>query len=545
MRGRREDTAWRWVSQCAVLLCLCMCISAQAGQLNFTPQEQAYLSQKRTVTMCVDPDWAPFERLDENGTHVGIAADLIQLVVQRTGLDIKPLPVRTWDESLAASKDGRCQIMSFLNQTPERERWLRFTSPIFLDPNVLITREEHPYIPDLAALSNHTIALPRGTMVEERLRQDFPLLKVLTTDSEREAVELVSDRKVDLTMRSLIVAAYTIKQEGLFNLKIAGQVPQYTNQLRIGVLKDETHLLSVLDKAVSSISAQERELISNKHAAIQVQKGVDYTLAWKVALFAIVVLSAVGFWQYKLRQLERARTALAEATADQALQSQREQSQLTALISHEVRTALSVIDASANSLLLVMNTNDEASLLRISRIREGVQRLLNLSEQFLAKDRLERGTLKPKLETVDVLELCESISRTLDGKQRVVIFNEGDTHLLADPALLQVALHNLVSNALRYSPEGSPVRLEILDQKTALLIRITNSGVGIPTDEQVTIFSSYVRGTTGQGKPGAGLGLYLVRRVAELHHGAITLVASDNSGTTFELTLPRSENTTP
>ncbi len=140
MHGLREDTAWRWVSQCAVLLCLCMCISAQAGLLNFTPQEQAYLSQKRTVTMCVDPDWAPFERLDENGTHVGIAADLIQLVVQRTGLDIKPLPVRTWDESLAASKDGRCQIMSFLNQTPERERWLRFTSPIFLDPNVLITR---------------------------------------------------------------------------------------------------------------------------------------------------------------------------------------------------------------------------------------------------------------------------------------------------------------------------------------------------------------------------------------------------------------------
>ncbi|MDP1525334.1 MAG: transporter substrate-binding domain-containing protein [Rhodocyclaceae bacterium] len=188
--------------------------------------------------MCVDPDWVPFERINAQGQHEGIAADLVQLVAQRVGLKIELYPVKTWDESLAASKSGKCQIMSFLNQTPAREQWLIFTAPIFFDQNVIITREEHPYIGEPKDLTEQTIVLPRGTMVEERVRRDFPKLKVITTGSEPEAMTHVSERKADMTVRSLIVAAYAIKKEGLFNLKISGQIPAYTNQLRIGVLKD-------------------------------------------------------------------------------------------------------------------------------------------------------------------------------------------------------------------------------------------------------------------------------------------------------------------
>jgi hypothetical protein len=64
----------------------------------------------------------------------------------------------------------------------------------------------------------------------------------------------------------------------LFNLKIAGQIPEYTNKLRIGVLKDEKILRDILDKGAKSITPQEREAISNKHVAINVQQGVDYRL---------------------------------------------------------------------------------------------------------------------------------------------------------------------------------------------------------------------------------------------------------------------------
>lgn len=80
---------------------------------------------------------------------------------------------------------------------------LTFTAPLFTDPNVLITREEHPAIDDVRSLRNVSIALPRGTMVEERIRNDFPNLRVILTDSERDALAWVSNRRADMTMRSL------------------------------------------------------------------------------------------------------------------------------------------------------------------------------------------------------------------------------------------------------------------------------------------------------------------------------------------------------
>lgn len=274
--------------------------------IEFTPMEEAYIDRVKTITMCVDPDWVPFEHIDEEGRHVGIAADLVQLVAKRVGLKIVLHPVRTWEESLAASKAGVCQIMSFLNQTPARDQWLIFTEPIFFDPNIIVTREEHSYIGDLRGLKDETVALPRGTMVEERIRREYPNLDVILTSSEQQAVALVSDRKADMTIRSLIVAAYAIKKEGLFNLKISGQVPEFTNKLRIGVIKDEHLLRDILDKGVKTLSSQEREGISNKHVAIQVQQGTNYQLVWKTLAAVVVLLLVVFFWVRKLHALNKA-----------------------------------------------------------------------------------------------------------------------------------------------------------------------------------------------------------------------------------------------
>ena len=252
-------------------------------------EEQRYLGTLGPITMCVDPDWAPFERINEHGQHEGIAADLIQLVASRLGIQIKVYPARVWPESLLASQQKRCQIMSFLNQTPERDRWLTYTEPIFSDPSVIVTREEHCFVHDLKAIRRERVALPKGTMIEERIHRDFPDLQIVETLSEQESVSLVSDRHADMTIRSLISAAYAIRKEGLFNLKISGQVPEYTNHFRIGVHKDYPELRQILDKGVATLTAQEKEVIWNRYVAVAVQEGIDYQLVWKILLVAIVV----------------------------------------------------------------------------------------------------------------------------------------------------------------------------------------------------------------------------------------------------------------
>lgn len=281
--------------------------------MEFTAAEKAYIAKAGVIKMCVDPDWAPFERITPQGKHEGIAADLVQLVAQRVGLQIELLPVQDWDESLAASKGKRCQVMSFLNQSPNRDQWLIFTSPIFSDPNVIITREEHNFVGDIKGLKGESVALPRGTMVEERVRRDFPNLRVVLTASEPESMKLVSERKADMTIRSLIVAAHAIKTEGLFNLKISGQIPEYTNQLRMGVLKDEPILRSILDKGVNTITPQERQAIANQHVAIKVQQGIDWTRVYVLlALLALATMVALYVIRSN-RQLQAALTASHEA----------------------------------------------------------------------------------------------------------------------------------------------------------------------------------------------------------------------------------------
>lgn len=295
---------WRWCLRWWMAGLLCLAAPLLVAQ-PLNESERAYLSAHSPLSLCVDPDWWPFEVIDAKGQHVGIAADLLALVGERLGLQFKLHATHTWEESLAASQAGDCRLMSFLNRTPERERWLIFTEPLLSDPNVLITREEHPFITDLADLSGKTMALPRGTAMMERLRKDYPLLNFVGTDSEAEALQMVSERRADVTLRLLIVAAHTIKHNGWFNLKISGQVPGYDNQLRVGVLKSETMLRDLLDKGIATLTAQDRSRVVDRHVSINVITKVDtdYTVVrWLLVLLAAAALTSL-LWMRRLNQL--------------------------------------------------------------------------------------------------------------------------------------------------------------------------------------------------------------------------------------------------
>ena len=280
---------------------------ANGSRVPLSVTQQVYLNAHPTLSMCVDPDWLPFEAIDKNNQHVGIAADLIALVAARTGLQIRLHPTSGWEESLAASRNGDCVALSLLNQTPEREQWLIFTDPLLDDPNVLITREEHPFISDVAGLTDRSIALQRGTAMAELFARDFPNLTIIDTDTEAEAMQLVSDGKADLTLRSLVVAAHTIKQQGWYNLKISGQIPGYENRLRMGVLQSEHTLRDILNQGINAITEQERQRVMDRHLSLQMVSEVvtDYTLAYGLGLLLVTVIGTSLFWARRLRALNR------------------------------------------------------------------------------------------------------------------------------------------------------------------------------------------------------------------------------------------------
>lgn len=305
---------------CSVLL---LVLAALAGTAAAAPgsatdaAQRAYLQAHPAIPLCVDPDWWPFETLDKSGRHVGIAADLIALVSARSGVRFAVQATASWEDSLAATRAGDCRALSFLNDTPERRQWLLFTAPLLSDPNVIITREEHPPVADLHALRGQSIALPVGTAMAEFIARDYPDLRIVPTDSEREALRLVSERQVDMTLRSLIVAAATIKHEGWFNLKIAGQVPGYDNQLRMAVLQADAPLRDLLDKGIATLSEAERRQVVDRHLALQVVTAPrsDYRLVAAVVLGLVALLAGGLLGLARLRTLNRQLRSQAQTDA--------------------------------------------------------------------------------------------------------------------------------------------------------------------------------------------------------------------------------------
>lgn len=445
-------------------------VNATDTKISLTAAEQNYLKEKQEITMCVDPDWEPFEVIDKNGEHVGIAADLIQLAAKRAGIKIRLIPTTTWDDTLTLSKSKKCDILSFVNQTPEREKWLIFTQPLLIDPNILITREEHPFIADLNGLDRESVVLPSGTAVLERMSKDFKNLKFISVVSEADAMEMVSERKADMTVRSLIVAAYVIKKEGWFNLKISGQPQGYENKLRIGVLQEEKILRDILDKGISTITPIEREAIINKHTGLVVKEGVDTKTVTLIVLGLLGVVGLIALWNYLLQKKVRLEVIKNLQIKDQLYQKakQAEIGNLIANISHQWREPLSKL-SSVNLLTIAkirtgQSIENEWLLEQSQKVENTIEFMSHTMQNFL--EFYKQSSVKSDFSALESIQNSISIIETkiLDFGIHVMIEGEDVVLYGVKNEWMQIWL-NLLNNTIQVfserNIENPTIRIEM------------------------------------------------------------------------------------
>lgn len=461
------------------------------------------------VTMVVDPDWYPYESIDAQGRHEGIAAELVQLIAERSGVSIKLLRTRDWDESLSRSKAGDAQIISFLNLTKKREEWLTFTDPYFTDPNVFITREEHDYISDPARLLGETVALPEGTSIEERLRAEYPNLGIVLTKSEKEALRLVDQRKADMTLRSLTMAAYTIKKEGLFNLKIAGQIPTFTNQFRIGVLKSESELRDRLNRGVASITPQEVQAAVNRHIAIQVQAGIDYRLAAGIGGGALVLGLLAAVWIFQLR---RHNVALARHDAEKALILQE--------VHHRIKNNMGTVQGLL--YLQASRMSDPQAVAALEDAQNRVQSMMVLYDRLYRSQ--EYGSVRVSAYFSD---LVDRILENFPGTASITVEKRlADFTLSADQLQpLGILVNELLTNTMKYAFVGrntGRIAVEVSLSNAVVSVILEDDGPGLP--ESVDFHNS------------TGFGLQLVGMLAQQLGGKVRI--DRGSGGRFVLTFP-------
>jgi signal transduction histidine kinase len=253
-----------------------------------------------------------------------------------------------------------------------------------------------------------------------------------------------------------------------------------------------------------------------------------------IGLLLMVIITAIATYLYRInRKLQHARKI-----AEQALAEQR---QFVAMVSHEFRSPLAVIDAAAQVLNIQLLAGSE-SIAVLARIRRGVSRLTRFLDNCLTEDRLDSSGLSMHVSAIDIYQLAVAQQETMQqvsAEHHIVTELEaGLPTLEADPQLLNIMLTNLLCNAIKYSPAGSEVKLCIKQLSANCIFEVIDQGPGIAADERALIFQKYQRGRASKDTAGAGLGLSLVARIVKLHAGSIDIKSHKGEGAQFVVSIP-------
>ena len=225
-----------------------------------------------------------------------------------------------------------------------------------------------------------------------------------------------------------------------------------------------------------------------------------------------------------------------EAALAQATRSEAAMRRFLADASHELRTPVAALQATAETLLRQQPERPERDRLEAD-IARGTQRLGRLVDDLLNLARLEAG--EPlRAEPVDLVEVSDGIiaSSLPHTSARISFSHDGPATVVGDPDALTRALGNLLDNAIRAGGEDGEVRVEIRHSPTHVHVSVSDDGPGVPPEQRERIFDGFVR-LNGSSGPGTGLGLAIARAIAHQHHGEITCEDAP-SGARFTLALP-------
>jgi len=223
-------------------------------------------------------------------------------------------------------------------------------------------------------------------------------------------------------------------------------------------------------------------------------------------------------------------------------ESERLKSELVSIVSHEIRTPLaSILGFTSVLLQREVDRDDQKRFLEIIGVE--ARRLTSLLDDFLDVQRLEEAPVDVKHGEVDVSALLRTQMALFSAESEK---HRLDLRLPDEPLLVQgdagrlaQVFSNLISNAIKYSPDGGPVEVEGEQQDGVVRINVRDAGFGIPEDVRDRIFTKFFRGAAAaSGIAGSGLGLALARSVVEAHGGSIAFESTVGEGTTFSVELP-------
>ena len=243
-----------------------------------------------------------------------------------------------------------------------------------------------------------------------------------------------------------------------------------------------------------------------------------------------------------LQKLEESQQELSEAL-DKERQLNEIKSRFVSMASHEFRTPLTTVLSSASLLSKYTTAEDQEKREKhIQRIKNSVNNLNDILEDFLSLGKLNEGRVDKKIEKVNLKEILsdtlEEMKAMLKKGQHFELDCDGNCDALTDKKLLRNILINLVSNAIKFSGEGKGIIIRGKAKEGRATISVADQGIGISREDQEHLFSSFFRAANATNIQGTGLGLHIVKRYVDLLEGQVELQSELNKGTTVTFTIP-------
>ena len=316
-----------------IILCFCLIaislwfvpLSEARGQKEIdsawlTAHEKKWIANHPVIRIAPDPHFPPIESIDNNGKYTGISADFMQLVQKETGINFQVVRCNNWDEVLKKARSKKIDALPAAAQTPARSRYLLYADPHIVLPGVIITRAKVKGTITLKDLSAMRISVVKSYVWQEFLETDFPGIQLDLAPDLQTGLKKVALGISDAMVATLPVALYYIEEQGITNLRVAGETGYYT-RLSFASRNDWPELNTIVGKALARIPQSKKEEILGKWIPLKGSSIFKSTVFWIILIgiagvFSLIIL-VIAVWNSFLKKavnqkIEKIKTELAK-----------------------------------------------------------------------------------------------------------------------------------------------------------------------------------------------------------------------------------------
>jgi PAS domain S-box-containing protein len=242
-----------------------------------------------------------------------------------------------------------------------------------------------------------------------------------------------------------------------------------------------------------------------------------------------------------MHQLEQSKEELSRSL-DKEKELGELKTRFVSMASHEFRTPLSTVLSSTYLIEKYTTTEDQPKRDKhLQRIVSSVNLLTDILNDFLSLGKIEEGKIQVRPEQVNIMEHITTIigemANNLKKQQEIFYLHEGDPEVLLDASLLKHIIQNLVSNASKFSPEGSAIEIKTTAYNSHFVLSVKDHGMGISAEDQAHLMERFFRGSNAGNVQGTGLGLHIVSKYVDLMNGTIECQSKLENGTEFIVEL--------